>query len=108
MKEEKRIHIAMINSFNVLLGKATYEDVANSDIPYFTFQPDWMKDSSFVKMINQYFESKEMYEYCNELHHLIELFEIEENELECSCKYPIINIYSDSVRCEICNKYMNG
>lgn len=65
-------HICMLNSYKLLTGKATYEDLLEDDAnpPAFIFNPTRpvvsMEDDVYDLLI-EYFEEEEDYEKCAEL-----------------------------------------
>lgn len=104
----KKKYFAMVNTFNVLTNKTTYDDVFSSNIGYVYVEPH--KDIGFNhinEMIN-YFEGLEMYENCAEL-----LFIRREdfnddgtkkpNAPKCECIHPKVSVYSLYSRCGTCN-----
>jgi hypothetical protein len=105
MTSTQIVHVGMLNSYNIITGKASLEEVMLSGIGYLAHSPDEL-DADRLDAIIYYFEEVEMYEKCRELRTIFE-----ENyhpdgtpkELECLCDYPIINKYSITMRCGSCN-----
>ena len=106
MDNHQMIHVGMLNSFNVITGKATFDDVLNAGIGYFAHDPNELSPNSLEMMI-YYFQEHEMFEYCAELKQIYD-----ENynpdgtpkEQECECYYPMITEYSRKMRCGDCGK----
>jgi len=105
MTSTQIVHVGMVNSYNIITGKASLEEVMMSGIGYLAHAPDEL-DSSHLEVIIMYFEEVEMYEKCQELRRIFE-----ENyhpdgtpkELECLCDLPVIESYSRTMRCGNCN-----
>lgn len=104
------IHIAMINSFNVLTGKVDIEVIYNSDVSMFAHVPDEHIKEKNLKAIIKYFEEQEMFEECAELKEVYDYrFDImgKEREAECTCDKPVILRYDyDGVRCKTCKNLL--
>lgn len=100
------IHIGMLNSFNVITGKATYDDVLNAGIGYFAHDPNEYGAETLEMMI-VYFSELDMFEYCAELK---AIFDEEYNpdgsikEEQCECYYPVIKEYGRKIKCFDCEK----
>ena len=107
MKQEQIIHIGMINSFNVITGKNTFDEIINSDVNVFAHAPDEEPPAELIQLMIEYFSSFEMFEKCIEL-----TLYLEENfnqdgsskEEKCDCTLPVIQSYSRKMYCKICNK----
>lgn len=105
MTSTQIVHVGMVNSYNIITGKASLEEVMMSGIGYLAHPPDEL-DSGHLEMIIMYFEEVEMYEICHELRRVFN-----ENyhpdgtpkDLECLCDLPLIESYSRTMRCGHCN-----
>jgi len=65
-------HMCMLNSYQILTGKKTYEDMLDSDKNvYLVFNPSMplvaMNDDVY-DLVRLYFEAREDYEKCAEIH----------------------------------------
>jgi hypothetical protein len=110
MTEHQKVHIAMINSYNVITGKCKWTDVLNSNIPYFAHTLDGSVNLFELNQIIFYFRSLEMFEECAKLQeYLEENFDKEGNKTEegCACDYPVIKKYSIKTICSSCKKKVN-
>lgn len=106
MRQKQLLHVAMLNSYNLITGKATYEAITESPIAMFAHLPDEPLESSNIKMLISYFEGKEMFEHCANIK---KIYDIRFNpdgspkDYECQCDYPEILRYEyDEVRCALC------
>jgi hypothetical protein len=105
MTDTQIVHVGMVNSYNIITGKATLEEVMLSGVGYLAHPPDDL-EPEHLEMIIMYFEELEMYEQCFELRRIFK-----ENyhpdgtpkELECLCDYPVISKYTRNIRCSNCN-----
>lgn len=107
MTEQQKIHIAMINSYNVLTGRASIDDVLSSNIPMFSHAIDEEPHLENIMFIVRYFEKVEMFEECLILKMYVdETFDEDGNFIEelCVCPYPKIFKYSFKTECEICGE----
>ncbi len=96
----------MVNSFNLITERNTLEEIQESNITLFAHSPEDDITYETLKMIIDYFESIEMYEYCSDLIEYLNL-NFKENGTRigsCECKYPVIKRYSRKVSCDFCNK----
>lgn len=105
MTEQQKIHIAMINSFNVITGKATLDDIMDSNIPLFShdFNEEYNYDN--IMFITDYFSKIEMFEECVELQQFIaSTFDKsgKHKEKVCECPYPKIEKYEEKTKCASC------
>jgi hypothetical protein len=106
MKNEQMIHISMVNSYNVIMGKATIEQVTNSGIGVFCHSPEEKDAMKSIEFMVTYFQNLEMYEKCANLKNYIEeTFNSDGTykDLLCECTYPEIDTYTPTVKCSICN-----
>lgn len=105
MTEQQKIHIAMMNSYNVLTGAASIDSVINSNIPMFSHTIDEEPNFHNIMFIVRYFEEVEMFEECLNLKIYIDnTFDENGNpkEILCSCPYPKITEYSFKTKCKVC------
>lgn len=107
MNEKQRIHIAMMNSYNALTGKARIVEIIESAVPVFAHVIDRPLRVQELGLIKAYFESIEQYEKCIELTCIHqELFDKDGNPKEvfaCDCDMPGMPKYDDKMKCTICN-----
>lgn len=106
MTEQQKIHIAMMNSYNVLTGRVNIEAIFNSNIPMFSHTIDEEPNLNNLMFIVKYFEQVEMFEECLNLKIYIDGIFDDEGNLKgelCSCPYPNITEYSFKTKCKICN-----
>ena len=106
MNNTQMVHIGMINSYNVLMGKASVEDVVNSGIGMFANSPDEETAMKSIEFMIYYFEKHEMYEKCTELNKYInKTFNKDGSYKEncCECDMPDIQEYSSKIKCSTCN-----
>lgn len=106
MTRQQIMHIGMINSFNVITGAATIEEVVNSGIGILAHVPD-DEELEHIRLMVYYFQEHEMYEYCGVLKKHIQDNYYEDGtrkELECECEYPKIGEYVRKMKCLECNK----
>jgi len=108
MNEKQRIHIAMMNSYNVLTKKNKLVEIIESAIPVFAHVVDRPLHSKELMFIKAYFESIEQYEKCIEITCIYqELFDDNGNLREidtCDCDMPGMPKYDDKMKCTICDK----
>ena len=106
MTEQQKIHIAMINSFNVILEKATIDDVLDSNLPLFSHDFDDELQYDNMVFILKYFEQIEMFDKCSEFKAFIDkTFDNrgQHKEKACGCAYPDIKLYEPKIKCSTCN-----
>lgn len=111
MKEEK-LHEAMMNSFNLVTNRITYDDLFNLGKFFLIHLPDEPITQFDLDVMIQYFEDLEMYENCAELKKIQDeqfnddgIHIVWEDEEICECKNP--KIYDDAegvIRCKTCQK----
>ena len=72
LKDEEMLDDSIINSYYVLTGKATIEDIINrQEFPMFFINPEDELDESSLNDMLDYFISTEEYEKCQELVELL-------------------------------------
>lgn len=118
---KQMVHIAMINSYNVITGKSKVMDVSKSNIGFFAHDPIEPIDDEVIDTLIQYFESKEMYENCQAL----KIIKINKLSISsaidegfkredffsgdvCKCDMPDIHSYDKEVKCSTCKKVIDG
>jgi hypothetical protein len=105
MTEKQYIHVAMINSFNLLVNAASIDELVRAGLPMLAHDPIGDVTSAELDNIIDYFESIEMYEKCSKLKKLYIGFDIKNNNYEvCECDFPVITRYTSDIRCEKCRK----
>ena len=105
MKEARDIHIAMMNSYNMLTEKASIEQIINSGVGLFAHSPEEDSQLESVEFMISYFKNIEMYEKCSELKKYIDNTFDEHGlykEDKCECEMPEIYEYTPKVKCSIC------
>ncbi len=60
MTQEQMIHVGMINSFNVITEKNTFEPIAMSEVSLFAHVPDEEVPLQLIQLMMDYFKSFEM------------------------------------------------
>jgi hypothetical protein len=107
MNKQQALHVGMINSFNLITGRTTLDEVVHSGIGVFAHVPDEEVDMENIKLIIIYFQDRDMFEHCIELvDYLNENFNKDgtSKEEDCSCEFPEIKTYSSKMKCSTCNK----
>jgi len=105
MKKEQMIHISMINSYNLITGKARLEEITGSGIGLFCHSPEEKDALNSIEFMVSYFKNLEMYEKCAELTKYIKETFNEDGTYKdpiCECAYPEIESYIPKVKCSIC------
>ena len=106
MQNKKLLHVSMINSYNVITGKANINDIAIASLGFFIHQPDEPVSASIMDYIISYFEEKEMFEYCADIKKIKDSIYNQDGTLReslCACELPMITKYSCVTRCDNCN-----
>jgi hypothetical protein len=106
MKSKQLLHLGMVNSFNVITQKNTFEEILDSDVPVFVHVPDKQIPLDIIHYIMDYFEESEMFEYCSELHNFVSDNYNDDGTLRedlCQCNYPLVLGYKGTIRCGLCN-----
>jgi hypothetical protein len=106
MTKRQMIHVSMLNSYNLITGKNTFDDILKSNIAMFAHQPDEMLDIENIEFMIQYFQELDMYELCIDLvEYKNKMFDDEGNFISklCECEYPSIKDYSLETKCSTCN-----
>ena len=100
------IHVGMINSFNVLVGNVSIDDVIKSGVGVFAHVPDEETALESINFMIFYFKEIEMYEKCAQLKQYIDKTFNEDGTYKeecCECDYPEIDEYIPKAKCSICN-----
>lgn len=106
MNRVQKTHIGMINSFNVLLGHTTVEEIVSAGIGFFAHSPDTDGDLESIEFMMFYFKELEMYERCALLKDYTDRTFNEDGTFKesfCECENPEISKYVRKVKCCICN-----
>lgn len=107
MNIKQKLHLAMINTYNIVTKRATLEDVLNSEINILAHVPDETISKEVYNMLIDYFGEIEMYEKCSELSSLSQENFNEDGtpkEILCECDYPEFNGYEEIIKCNKCKK----
>lgn len=107
MNIKQKLHLAMINTYNIVTKRATLEQILNSDINILAHIPDEDVSIELVNMMIDYFKDVEMYEICIELTELSQTMFNEDGTLKvivCECNYPEFDSYEGTIKCNKCNK----
>lgn len=107
MNKDQRVHIAMINSYNIITGKAKLEDIVESKVNILAHSPynDILYEN--IELIMLYFESIDMYEKCTVLLDYLKENYNEDKSIKkviCECDMPEIKEYTKDLKCSSCNK----
>lgn len=106
MNQKQLLHVAMLNSYNLITHQASYDEIVESPISMFAHLPDEPLESGNLSLIIKYFEGKEMFEHCANLKRIYDIrFKPDgtPKDYECQCDYPDILSYEyDEVRCAVC------
>lgn len=108
MTDRQRVHVGMMNSYNVLTNKVKLIDVIESSIPIFAHIIDEVPNKNELELIISYFENIEEYEKCIELKCVVQSFFNDDGSLKkihkCECDMPSFALeYSDNMVCSKCN-----
>lgn len=107
MTKEQAIYVGMINSYNLITDRATFEEIILSGLSVFAHHPDEEIDKENIELMIRYFQSLEMFEYCAELkEHISKNYDSEGNPItnECECEFPMIKKYTYKIKCSNCKK----
>ena len=100
------IHVGMINSFNVITGAATIQQVINSGVNVLAHVPE-DDELEYIGLMIYYFSENEMFEHCGILKKYMDdnYFKDGSRKVkECECEYPEIKEYVTKTICSKCNK----
>lgn len=106
-KGEKISRISMINSYNVITGKASINDIAIAGLGFFVHQPDEPVTFDMINYISDFFEEEEMFEMCAELQKIRDhIFNSDGTYRQdgCECTFPVITKYGSITNCDTCSK----
>ena len=107
MNSTQILHIGMLNSYNMITGKATVEQIILSGLYVFAHVPDEEIELEDLELMLTYFKTHEMYEYCVDIvKYMHENFNPDGTYVEdsCECEYPNITEYTTKIKCGECNK----
>lgn len=107
MTQEQIIHIGMINTFNLITERNTFEDIITSDLSFLAHVPDQDTPIKLIQLMIGYFQSCEMFEHCADLVMYLDLNYNEDGtkkQYGCECSQPVISSYSKKMFCEKCKK----
>jgi hypothetical protein len=97
----------MINSFNLITERNTFEEIVNSELSFFAHIPDQEIPLELIQLMIEYFQSFEMFENCVDLVLYIDLNYNEDGtrkQYRCECAQPVIVRYSKKMFCGKCKK----
>lgn len=100
------IHVGMLNSYNVLMGKASVEKIASSGLGIFAHVLEEDKALESVQFMLFYFKELEIYDKCAGLQAYIDITFNKDGTYKeefCKCDMPDIEEYTTKVKCSICN-----
>jgi hypothetical protein len=106
MRQNQAVHIGMVNSYNVLVNDANFEQIVMSGIGFFAHSRDEEDALESIEFMIRYFQDVEMYEKCAKLQqYIVENFNEDGTykEIMCSCEMPEIEQYSPIPKCSVCN-----
>ena len=105
MTDKQVIHISMLNSYNLITGRASFDEIMDSGVGFFAHLPTDPLDESTFKLLTWYFSEREMFEECAKLKATYELLFNSDGTLRdtlCECNYPVIDFYSQHMLCGEC------
>lgn len=95
----------MINSYNLITGRATLDEIIESGVSFFAHMPDEDVTEHAFELLTWYFQEHEMFEECAELKRIQSETFNEDGTIKqdrCECDYPVISFYSKTMRCSKC------
>lgn len=107
MTQEQTVYVGLINSFNVITERNTFEEIASSEISFFAHNPEQDPPIEVINFMIEYFKSYEMFENCAELMEYLDNNYNEDGTFKikgCECIQPVITEYSTKMFCGECNK----
>ena len=107
LTDSQKVHIGMINSFNLITNRVHLEDIIESDVPLFAHNPEDDIDLKSLDLMVMYFQSLEMFERCGEIMKYINKHYTKDGKLKiklCECEYPEIEVYTKKLKCSTCKK----
>jgi hypothetical protein len=72
MTREETVHTAMVNSYDVLMGKRTFIEIVDEGFGIFAFRPTEGINYETLQLMLEYFETTEMYEECKDIKYIID------------------------------------
>lgn len=106
MTNEQMIHLSMVNSYHVLVGNATMEEIVSSGLGMFCHSLEEKDAMKSIEFMIKYFEGLEMYERCRKLQDYIQETFNEDGTFKdvlCDCTHPEIDKYKYPVKCSLCD-----
>lgn len=102
-------HIGMVNTYNIVLGNATHEEIKAAGLNVLLYDPDEEVTLKLLEFMVKYFSSLEMYEECVNLNEYMRDKFNEDGTLKnvieyCECEYPKIGKYKKPMICGECEK----
>jgi len=110
MTDKQLLHIAMENSYNIVTGATTLEDILNTDMIIFCHHPEEPIDYPNLSLMIIYYEKIEHYEKCQKLKEIVDNLFIQNSSIdpnECKCDLPSIKKYATPMVCGSCKKVLN-
>lgn len=107
MNSNQVLHVGMVNSYNMIMGKATVDQIVTSGLSVFAHVPDEEIELEDLELMLSYFKTHEMYEYCVDiLKYMQENFNPDGSYVHesCECELPTITKYEPKIKCGSCNK----
>jgi hypothetical protein len=72
MTRNEFVHMAMINSFDVLVGNRSFMEIVDSGDAVFLFRPSEGIGYEDLELMLEYFEEEEMFEECKHIKNIID------------------------------------
>jgi len=110
MNNDQAVHVGMLNSFNLITGKATFMEIVDAGIGVFAHQPEEDIEVRNIEYIILYFQHHEMFEHCAELKNYIKENYNDDGSPkpnDCECECPEITEYTTPMYCSKCNKRLS-
>lgn len=105
MNEKELLHVAMINSYNLITDRLTMEYIEEFALPIFVHFPEKGIDKMSMKVMMMYFITTEDYEICQELSTIYEsIFNESMPNIMCTCKKPNYSLDYDKIVCNNCKE----
>ena len=107
MTQEQTVHIGIVNSFNLLTERNTFDEIVTSDLSLFAHNPDQDPPVEVINFMIDYFKSYEMFENCAELMEYLGTNYNDDGtfiQTGCECPQPVITKYSNKMFCGECGK----
>lgn len=109
MRITQMTHIGMVNSYNIILGFATTEEVRASGLNVLSHDPEEDINLDYLKFMVKYFSKLDMFDECINVTEYIQDNYNEDGTLKnvieyCECEYPKIGKYKKPMICGECDK----